>query len=51
MIISVKNKVQEAVSKWSDIKKTNQNIKLHMIGNYKAIRRRMQQSYLTTFTH
>ena len=26
------NKVQEAVEKWTDVKKNNQNIKLHMIG-------------------
>ena len=26
------NKVQEAVDKWSDIKKLNKNVKLHMIG-------------------
>ena len=26
------NKVQEAVDKWTDVKKNNQNIKLHMIG-------------------
>ena len=26
------NKVQEAVDKWTDIKKLNQNLKLHMIG-------------------
>ncbi len=26
------NKVQEALTKWSDIKTTNKNIKLHMIG-------------------
>ena len=26
------NKVQEAVDKWSDIKKINKNLKLHMIG-------------------
>ena len=26
------NKVQEAMDKWSDIKKLNENIKLHMIG-------------------
>ena len=26
------NKVQEAVDKWTDIKKLNKNIKLHMIG-------------------
>ena len=26
------NKVQEAIDKWSDIKKLNQNLKLHMIG-------------------
>ncbi len=26
------NKVQEALEKWSDIKKTNPNIKLHMVG-------------------
>jgi len=26
------NKVQEAVDKWTDIKKLNENIKLHMIG-------------------
>ena len=30
------NKVQEAVSKWSDIKKTDQNIKLHMIGKLQS---------------
>ena len=26
------NKVQEAVEKWTDIKKSNNNLKLHMIG-------------------
>ena len=26
------NKVQEAIDKWSDIKKSNENLKLHMIG-------------------
>ena len=26
------NKVQEAIEKWTDIKKTNLQIKLHMIG-------------------
>ena len=26
------NKVQEAISKWSEIKKDNENLKLHMIG-------------------
>ena len=26
------NKVQEAVQKWSEVKKTNNNIKLHLIG-------------------
>jgi pyridoxal phosphate enzyme (YggS family) len=26
------NKVQEAISKWSEVKKLNKNIKLHMIG-------------------
>ena len=26
------NKVQEAISKWSEIKKRNENLKLHMIG-------------------
>ena len=26
------NKVQEAIDKWSDIKKLNKNLKLHMIG-------------------
>ena len=26
------NKVQEAVQKWSEVKKTNKNIKLHLIG-------------------
>ena len=26
------NKVQEAIQKWSDIKKNNKNIQLHMIG-------------------
>ena len=30
------NKVQEAVSKWNDIKKANQNIKLHMIGKLQS---------------
>ena len=27
------NKVQEAVDKWTDIKKLNKSLKLHMIGN------------------
>ena len=26
------NKVQEAIDKWSIVKKTNENLKLHMIG-------------------
>jgi uncharacterized pyridoxal phosphate-containing UPF0001 family protein len=26
------NKVQEAIDKWSDIKKLNKNLRLHMIG-------------------
>ena len=26
------NKVQEVISKWSEIKKDNENLKLHMIG-------------------
>ncbi len=26
------NKVQEAVTKWTDIKKNNKNLRLHMIG-------------------
>ena len=26
------NKVQEAVEKWTDVKKENKNIKLHLIG-------------------
>ena len=26
------NKVQEAIAKWSEIKKNNENLKLHMIG-------------------
>ena len=30
------NKVQEAVSKWSDIKKTNDSLKLHMIGKLQS---------------
>jgi len=32
------NKVQEALSKWADLKKNNPNLKLHMIGNFKAIK-------------
>ena len=30
------NKVQEAVEKWTDLKKTNGNIKLHMIGKLQS---------------
>ena len=30
------NKVQEAISKWSDIKKENENLKLHMIGKLQS---------------
>ena len=30
------NKVQEAISKWSDIKKKNENLKLHMIGKLQS---------------
>ena len=30
------NKVQEAISKWSQIKKNNNNIKLHMIGKLQS---------------
>ena len=30
------NKVQEALSKWSDIKKKNENLKLHMIGKLQS---------------
>ena len=30
------NKVQEAISKWSEIKKKNNNIKLHMIGKLQS---------------
>ena len=30
------NKVQEASAKWSEIKKTNQNLKLHMIGKLQS---------------
>ena len=30
------NKVQEALEKWSEIKKTNNNIKLHMIGKLQS---------------
>ena len=29
------NKVQEAVEKWTDLKKTSSNLKLHMIGKLK----------------
>ena len=32
------NKVQEALEKWTEIKKKNLNIKLHMIGNCKPIK-------------
>ena len=32
------NKVQEAIEKWTEIKKKNPKIKLHMIGNYKQIK-------------
>ena len=31
------NKVQEALTKWSEQKKINQNLKLHMIGKLKTI--------------
>ena len=30
------NKVQEATSKWSEIKKVNENLKLHMIGKLQS---------------
>ena len=30
------NKVQEAISKWSEIKKNNENLKLHMIGKLQS---------------
>ncbi len=30
------NKVQEAIAKWSDIKKENENLKLHMIGKLQS---------------
>ncbi len=30
------NKVQEAIAKWSNIKKANQNIRLHMIGKLQS---------------
>ena len=30
------NKVQEAISKWSEIKKTNDSLKLHMIGKLQS---------------
>jgi len=30
------NKVQEAVTKWSELKKTNKNLKLHMIGKLQS---------------
>ena len=30
------NKVQEALDKWTDLKKTNSNIKLHMIGKLQS---------------
>tara|TARA_B100000287_G_scaffold159727_1_gene150574 strand:+ start:159 stop:821 length:663 start_codon:yes stop_codon:yes gene_type:complete len=30
------NKVQEAVEKWTDIKKTNQDLKLHLIGKLQS---------------
>tara|TARA_B100000963_G_scaffold353284_1_gene367749 strand:- start:958 stop:1608 length:651 start_codon:yes stop_codon:yes gene_type:complete len=30
------NKVQEAISKWSNLKKQNQNLKLHMIGKLQS---------------
>ena len=30
------NKVQEAVSKWSVIKKDNENVKLHMVGKLQS---------------
>ena len=30
------NKVQEAISKWSEIKKNNDNLKLHMIGKLQS---------------
>ena len=30
------NKVQEAISKWSEIKKENENLKLHMVGKLQS---------------
>ena len=32
------NKVQEAVEKWTEIKKINPKIKLHMMENYRLIK-------------
>ena len=34
------NKVQEAISKWSDFNKVGRQINLHMVVNYKAIKQK-----------
>ena len=44
------NKVQEAIEKWTEVKKTNSAIKLHMIGKLQTNKVKFAvQSYLIIF--
>ena len=43
------NKVQEAIEKWSEIKKKNKNIKLHLIGRLQTNKLNISYHYLTIF--
>tara|TARA_E500000178_G_scaffold207926_1_gene205343 strand:+ start:267 stop:554 length:288 start_codon:yes stop_codon:yes gene_type:complete len=45
------NKVQEALEKWTGIKKDFKNIKLHLIGKYKPIKLNLFCPYLIIFIH
>ena len=43
------NKVQEAISKWRQIKKDRENLQLHMIGKLQSNKAKMQHYYLTIY--
>ena len=45
------NKVQEAVSKWTEAKKNNPHINLHMIGRLQSNKAKMQCDYSIIYTH
>ena len=44
------NKLQEALSKWSEFKKKNENIKLHMIGKLQSNKAKKAIKLLIIFT-